>query len=120
LTEFINELDGYYGAGITEEELAFTKSAIGQRDARAYETPRQKLGFLSRMMNYSLKPNHVDVQSEILSNITKGEIDCLATKYVDPSEMVMVVVGDKDAVYDDVKALGYKMIELDVDGNPVN
>ena len=120
LTEFINELDGYYGAGITEEELAFTKSAIGQRDARAYETPRQKLGFLSRMMNYSLKPNHVDVQSEILSNITKGEIDSLATKYVDPSEMVMVVVGDKDAVYDDVKALGYKMIELDVDGNPVN
>ena len=33
IAEFIKEIDGFYKDGITPEELAFTKSAIGQRDA---------------------------------------------------------------------------------------
>jgi len=33
--------------------------------------------------------------------------------------MIMIVVGDKDEVMNDVKALGYPVIELDVDGKPV-
>lgn len=119
IIEFVNELNGYYGSGITDEELAFTKSAIGQRDARAYETPRQKLGFLSQMMNYNLTPDFVDEQNAILAGITKAEIDELAKAYVDPAEMIMVVVGDKAEIFDDIKALGYRVVELDEDGNPI-
>jgi len=29
----------------------------------------------------------------------------------------MVVVGDKELVMDDVKALGYPVVEMDADGN---
>ena len=119
IVEFVNEMKTFYDTGITADELAFTKSAIGQRDARAYETPRQKLGFLSRMMNYDLTPDFVDTQNDILRNMTKDDVDALAKKYVNPSDMIMVVVGDKDAIYDDVKALGYRMVELDVDGNVI-
>ena len=119
IVEFVNEMNAYYGSGITDEELAFTKSAIGQRDARAYETPRQKLGFLSRMMNYNLTPEFVDEQNAILANMTKAELDALAKKYVNPADMIMVVVGDKEAIFDDVKALGYRVVELDVDGNVI-
>lgn len=119
IVEFVNEMNAYYGSGITDDELAFTKSAIGQRDARAYETPRQKLGFLGRMMNYDLTPDFVDEQNAILESITKPEIDALAKKYVNPADMIMVVVGDKAEIFDDVKALGYRVVELDADGNPV-
>lgn len=119
IVEFINEMTAYRDKGITLDELAFTKNAIGQRDARAYETPRQKLGFLGRMMNNDLTPDFVDTQNEILANLTKDEVDALAAKYVDPSEMIIVVVGDKDAIFDDIKALGYPVVELDVDGNRI-
>ena len=117
ITEFVNEITAYHKDGITDTELGFTKSAIGQRDARAYETPRQKLGFLSNMMTYDLSPSFVDEQNKILQNITKEEIDALAAKHLNIDEMIMVVVGDKAAVMDDVKALGYPVVELDADGN---
>jgi len=95
ITEFVNEIQGYYEGGITAEELEFTKSAIGQRDARSYETPGQKLGFLGRMMTYDLEPSFVDEQAEILQGMTKANIDALAKKHLNLDEMIMVVVGDK-------------------------
>jgi zinc protease len=119
IIEFVKEINTYAESGITPDELAFTKSAIGQRDARSYETPRQKLGFISRMVNYDLEPSFVDEQSEILQNMTKADADALAAKHLKVDEMIMVVVGDKDAIFDNVKALGYPVVELDVDGNVV-
>lgn len=119
IVEFAKEIDTFNQSGISEDELSFTKSAIGQRDARAYETPRQKLGFLSRMVTYDLKPSFIDEQSDILANMTKAEIDALAAKHLKLDEMIMVVVGDKDTVYEGVKALGYKIKDVDADGNPV-
>ena len=119
MTEFINEIKSYQKDGITDDELAFTKSAIGQRDARAYETPRQKLGFLGRMMTYNLKPSYVDEQTKILQGMSKADIDALAAKHLNLDEMIMVVVGDKAKYMDEVKALGYPVIELDANGNPL-
>ncbi len=119
ITEFVNEITAYHKDGITPEELSFTKSAIGQRDARAYETPNQKLGFLSNMITYDLSPSFVDEQNSILQNITKAEIDALAAKHLNIDDMIMVVVGDKAVVMDDVKALGYPIVTLDENGNPV-
>ncbi len=119
MTEFINEIKSYQKDGITDEELAFTKSAIGQRDARAYETPRQKLGFLGRMMTYNLKPSYVDEQIDILQGMSKADIDALAAKHLNLDEMIMVVVGDKAKYMDEVKALGYPVVELDANGNPL-
>ncbi len=119
IVEFAKEIQDFQQSGATEAEINFTKSAIGQRDARAYETPGQKLGFLSRMATYDLKPSYIDEQSEILANMTEAEIDAIAAKHLKLDEMIMVVVGDKAKVYDDVAALGYKMVEIDADGNPV-
>ena len=107
ITEFVNEIQGYYANGVTAEEIAFTQSSLGQSDARAYETPRQKLGFLSRMATYDLKADHVDQQADILANMTKSDFDALAKQNLNLDDMIMIVVGDKAKVYDEVAALGY-------------
>ena len=119
IVEFANEISQYHDSGITDEELTFTKSAIGQSDARAYETPRQKLGFLSRMATYDLEPSFVDEQSDILQGMTKAEIDALAKEYLNLDDMIMVVVGDKAKLYDEIVELGYDVVEVDANGNPV-
>ena len=118
IVEFVKEIEGYYANGVSAEEIAFTQSSLGQSDARAYETPRQKLGFLSRMATYGLKADHVDEQADILAKMTKADFDALAKQHLNLDDMIMVVVGDKTKVYDEVAALGYKMVEIDADGNP--
>jgi len=119
ITEFVNEVTGFYENGATEEELAFTKSSLGQSDARAYETPRQKMGFLSRMATYDLKASHVDEQNDILSKMTVADFNALAKQHLNLDDMIMVVVGDKAKYFDEVAALGFDIVEVDADGNPM-
>ena len=119
IVEFMKEIDNYRADGITAEELSFTKSAIGQRDARSYETPFQKLGFLSQIQTYDLNPAFIDQQNAILADISADELNTLAKKHLNSDDMVLLVVGDKSVVMDEVKDLGYNIVELDEDGNPL-
>jgi zinc protease len=120
LNEFMKEMNEYRNNGITDSELKFTKSAIGQSDARAYETPSQKLGFLSRMMTYGLDPSFVDEQANILKKIDVVEINDLAKKYLNTNEMITVIVGDKKKYMSEIKGLGYSVIEINADGAAID
>ncbi len=113
VVQFENEIRAYAEKGITAEELAFTRRALGQRDARRYETPTQKLGFIGQMLEYGLDENFVSVQNEILAGIGQEEINRVAGRHLDMDEMIIVVVGDKQAIMPDLEGLGYEIVELD-------
>ena len=112
----MKELKNYSANGITADELAFTKSAIGQRDALRYETGNQKAGFIGRILTYDLPANYVDTQNKILKGMTKKDIDALAKKWL-TDKMNILLVGDKAKILPGLQKLGYEIIELDVDGN---
>ncbi|MBC6606980.1 insulinase family protein [Hymenobacter sp. BT188] len=116
--EFVKEIDSYRKSGVTDEELAFLKSSVGQRDARLYETGQQKAAFLSRMLEYDLSPDYLKKQTEILQNLTKEDVKASAEKYLPLESMVLVVTGDKQQL-PELQKLGYEVIELDLDGTPV-
>jgi zinc protease len=116
ILQFRNEINAFRENGLTDEELAFMKSAIGQRDARAYETPNQTLGFLSEIMTYGLDKTFVDEQNVILENIGKAELNLLAAKHLKLNEMITVVVGDKAKVMDSLKPMFDHIVELDEKG----
>ncbi|WP_374951215.1 M16 family metallopeptidase [Mucilaginibacter sp.] len=118
VVEFIKEIRNYQATGITPDELKFTQTSIGQSDARRYETNAQKAAFLSRILDYDLKPNYVDEQNKILSTITPAEINQLASKYLNTDNMVILVVGDKATILPGLQKLGYPIVELDADGKP--
>ena len=117
LTEVLKEINNYANSGITDEEIAFMKSALGQRDALLYETPGQKSGFVGRLLEYNLEGTYMDVQNKILSDITKKEINALAKKWLQTDKMNILLVGDKTKILPGLKKFGYEIIELDVDGN---
>ena len=98
IVEFEKEIQNYAEAGITESELLFTRNAIGQRDARSFETPSQKIGLLTQILDHDLDVSFVTEQSEILSAISPDEINALAAKHMNLDEMLVVVVGDKQAI----------------------
>jgi zinc protease len=118
LVEVVKELKNYSENGITTDELAFMKSAIGQRDALRYETGFQKAGFIRNILDYNLPANYTEVQSKILKSMTKAQIDALAKKYIDTTKLNMLLVGDKAKILPGLQKLGYPIVELDADGKP--
>ena len=119
IVQFENEIRAYAADGITEDELAFTRRALGQRDARRYETPTQKLGFLSRILEFDLDDDFVDVQNDILAAIGAEELNGLASKHLTMEDMIIVVVGDKAAIMPQLEELGYEIVELDASGRRI-
>lgn len=120
VVEFIKEIRNYASSGITDKELEFVKSSLGQADALKFETPVQKAGFLKRMIDYNLTPEYINKQNKILKSMTKEEIDALAKKHLPLDKMIITVVGDKKSVYEGLSKLGYEIVEVDLDGKPVN
>ena len=119
IVQFEDEIRHYAEEGISEDELAFTRRALGQRDARRYETPTQKLGFLSRILEFDLDDDFVDAQKEILAAIGQEEISELASTHLLMDDMIIVVVGDKAVILPQLEELGYEIIELDASGDEV-
>jgi len=117
IVQFENEIRGYAEGGISEDELLFTRRALGQSDARRYETPSQKLGFLSRILEYDLDEGFVDQQNRILESIGAKELNELAAKHLTMDEMIIVIVGDKAVILPQIEELGYEIVELDAEGN---
>ena len=116
LVEVMNEFSKYSKTGMTDEEIKFMKSAIGQRDALRYETGFQKAGFIRQMLYYNLPGDYVEQQNKILVNMTKEELNKLAAKWVNPENMNILLVGDKAKILPGLEKLGYEIVELDVDG----
>ncbi len=119
LFEVVKELKNYSANGATDDELTFMKNAIGQRDALRYETGLQKAGFIRQILDYNLPANYTEIQQKILKSMTKKEIDALAKKYIDANKLNMLMVGDKAKILPGLKRLGYPIVELDVDGKPL-
>lgn len=123
VVEFMNEIEGYVQSGISPEELDFMKKSIGQKEAREYETPQQKAGFLNRILTYDLSPSYKEMQKQIINSITQDEINRLIQNNINLDKMMILVVGDKASVEGGLKAFaeekGYNFVELDVKGNPV-
>ncbi|MDF2437490.1 MAG: peptidase [Bacteroidota bacterium] len=119
VVEFLKEIKKFADNGITNEELMFTKNSIGQGEALKYETPQQKAGFMGRILDYNLPKDFVEKQNTILKNITAEEINAIAKNRLAYNNMIILVVGDKAKIYDGLVKLGYEVVELDTDGNPV-
>jgi len=93
------------------------KSALGQRDALQYETPGQKSGFVSKLLEYNLEGSFIKSQNNILKNISKAQVDELAKKWIQADKMNILLVGDKEKILPGLKKFGFDIVELDSDGN---
>ncbi|RMA82258.1 M16 family metallopeptidase [Umboniibacter marinipuniceus] len=112
IQEVLAELAAFKAEGMTEAELNFMRSAYSQRDARAYETPSQKLRLISQMATYNVDASYLDQRNEALANAQLNELNALANRLITDDRLAIVVVGDKATVYEDLQALGLPIVEL--------
>ncbi len=120
LVDVLDTIRKYRESGISEEELAFTKSSVTLSEARKYETGFQKAGFLNMILTYELPEDYTSRQNKLLKSLTKEEVSRFASAYIpDDDHLVVLLVGDKARVLEKIKQRGFDVIELDREGRPL-
>ena len=117
LFEIIRDMEQYSTGGASKDEVNFMKNSLGQSEARKYETGFQKVGFIGNILRYKLKPGFVQDQNKILASIKVEEVNQLAKKWLHPEKMHILLVGDKAKIAPGIEKLGYKIVELNSDGD---
>ena len=118
--EFMSEIQNYLLAGMTDAEFEFTKNAMIQGEALKYERLGQKLSFLQIAMEYNLDPMYIQNRFHAILSLNRVELLKLGNGNVIPSNIYILVVGDKKTIKPGLEKMGYELVELDKEGNKIN
>jgi zinc protease len=116
--EFLKELNGIRGGRpVTEAELDVNKQALIRRFPSQFETPGQIAGQLSGLIIYGLPDTTFSDFIAKVNAVTIDDVKRVANKYLDPSKMAIVIVGDRKVIEPGLKELGMPINLLDTEGN---
>jgi zinc protease len=102
---FKTEMDKYR-KNIPQEYIDFTKSSLLKNNALRFETLGSLLGMLNTMTSYNLPDNYIKQEETFIKGLTVDKQLELANKYIDPSRMYYVVVGDAKTQLNDLEKVG--------------
>lgn len=118
IQEFIKEINGIRGAiPVTASELEVNKQNIIRRYPSGFETVGQISGQLSNLVVYGLPDSYFNDYISKVSAVSLADVNRVANKYLDPSKMAIIVVGDRKVIEPKLKELGMSVNILDADGN---
>jgi predicted Zn-dependent peptidase len=123
VAEFMRELRGIRGERpVTAKELEFAKQAIIRGFPRGFETPGQLAGQLSDVVLNNLPDDYFNNYIARVQAVTLADVERVAQKYLDPSRMAVLVVGDRKEIERGLRSLESigTVTLLDADGKPVN
>ena len=116
--DIIREMIANYAQDFDEQDVETTKQKLVKANTSAFESLGAKLGTLRQISKYGKPLNYVEQDQEGLVAMTLEDFKATANKYLNESEMIYVVVGDKATQYEPVKEFaGGEVIELDIYGN---
>lgn len=95
-----------YREDISEEDLDFTRNALLKSNALNFETLRSLLGMLTEISTYNRPFDYIKQEESFVRNLTREQHIEIARKYIDPSKMYYVIVGDAATQLDGLKKLG--------------
>jgi zinc protease len=103
----VREILEEYPTTFSEQDLETTRSYLLKSNARAFETAGAKLQMLRQMSQYGLSNNYLNERADIVRDMSQQRISQLAQQYVNPNEMIWLVVGDAATQLERTKELGF-------------
>ncbi len=97
-----------YPSTYSAADLETTKNYLVKSNARAFETAAAKLGMLDNISKYNWRADYVKDREGIVKSMTLPQIQSLSQKYLDPSKMVWLVVGDAKTQLPRMQELGFE------------
>ena len=121
LVEFMKELRGIAGSRpITDDELATAKDALVQRLPATFASVSSINAALTTLWAEGLPDDYYQDYAKRIAAITRDDVIRVATQYVTPDRLAIVIVGDRSAIEAPLKATGIAPIVLyDIEGNPI-
>ena len=105
VTIFKTEMEKYR-KNIPQEYVDFTKSSLLKNNALRFETLGSLLGMLNTMTSFNLPADFIKQEEKFTKDLTVEKELELANKYIDPSKMYYVVVGDAKTQLEDLEKVG--------------
>jgi zinc protease len=116
--DIIRDMIANYAKDFSVEDVETTKQKLVKGNTSAFESLGAKLGILRQISKYAKALNYVEQEQEELVAMSLEDFKATANKYLDESEMIYVIVGDKATQFEPVKKFaGGEVIELDIYGN---
>ena len=85
-----------------------------------WETAGSVAGSLAEMVRYGYDDDYWDKYADSVRGLSLNEVSQAARDYVQPDNLVWVVVGDRGKIEEEVRSLEFGEVTfLDLDGNPV-
>lgn len=101
-------------------ELTKTKRYVELEMPSAFETTGEIAQRLSDVALYSLPLDYYNHFVANIDAVTRGDVQRVAQKYVDPAHLTILIVGDTKSVEGPIKATGVAPVSVrDIEGKPV-
>lgn len=105
VTIFKTEMEKYRKS-IPQEYIDFTRSSLMKSNALRFETLGNLLSMLNTMTAFNLPADYIKQEEAFIKGLTIGKQLALVNKYIDPSRMYYVVVGDAKTQLDELEKVG--------------
>jgi len=120
IAELLKEINGVRGAvPITQKELDYYKQRLIRLYPAGFETVGGISNQLSNLVVFGLPDSYFNEYIAKVNAVTLDDVNRVAKKYLDPSKMAIVIVGDRKVIEPGLKELGYAITLLDAEGKPV-
>lgn len=109
-----------YGNEFNENDLETTRSAMIRSNAGKFETIGSLMGMLHDISTFNLPSDYVKKEEQIAEKMTIDQAKAIYSKYIQPDNMIYVVVGDARTQFARLKEAGLgEPVMLDKQGNVV-
>lgn len=118
--EIFKEIDRMVAVPLTADELALSKDSLVRSLPGQFETSGQAIGSFADTYVYGLGLDYFAKLPQRINAVDAAAVQDVAKRYLVPSRMVTVAVGDRAKIESQLQAAGLKTIERrDPDGKPL-
>jgi zinc protease len=106
LRDLLKEVARLRDEPVTEKEFRDHKRAMVGGFALSLENPQQMIGYYVTSWRYKLPADYWDKYPERIAAVTQAQVQAAAKKYLDPSRLQIIAVGEPAKVGDVLKGFG--------------
>ncbi len=103
VNQFIIEMNRMKNEVVDDETLSLFKTILTGSFARSLEDPRTVARFAFNTIKYDLPADYYQTYLEKIDEVTKEQVLEVSKKFIDSDQAIIVVVGDKNKLFEDLK-----------------
>ena len=120
VAEFLAEMNHIKNEPVSDEDLNRIKNNMNGDFALSLERSQTIARFALNIVRYNLPPDYYQTYLSRLQKVSKDDVQVAASKYIDPENCIVLIVGNKDVAESLTKFDSDGEIEFyDINGDPL-